>query len=262
MSRLLKGLVGLSLGIAGGAVAAAEPSFVPVYERNFPDPFVMAAKGGFIAYSTNDGLNLPMAESKDLIHWAPVMDPTRPGKPLPREQTAGSKGRVDQVALALAAVAAARPLTLEHLATSRDKERGQDGAVTACALDREARHAQIGRPLPQPRITTRVRCDREAVEIPTQPVERDSDMQVAMRIDTDCHHAVHRLTSLLKEQQLAGTGLCRAKDAGFYQVTGQPTKRWRKTGPAKGTKRASFSESHSATASKLHSFSRSRGCAL
>lgn len=82
MSRLLKGLVGLSLGIAGGAVAAAEPSFVPVYERNFPDPFVMAAKGGFIAYSTNDGLNLPMAESKDLIHWAPVMDPARPGKPL------------------------------------------------------------------------------------------------------------------------------------------------------------------------------------
>jgi beta-xylosidase len=83
MSRLWNVLSGLSLVLAGWPVAAAaEPSFVPVYERNFPDPFVLTTKGGFIAYSTNDGLNLPMAESKDLVHWAPVTDPARPGKPL------------------------------------------------------------------------------------------------------------------------------------------------------------------------------------
>ncbi len=62
--------------------AAAEPSFVPVYQANFPDPDVLMANGEFIAYATNDGLNLPMARSKDLVTWAPVMDPANPGKQL------------------------------------------------------------------------------------------------------------------------------------------------------------------------------------
>ena len=70
--------------------ALAAPSFVPVYETNFPDPFVLADKSGFIAYSTNDGLNLPMAESKDLVHWAPVMDPARSGKRLDGLPTLGA----------------------------------------------------------------------------------------------------------------------------------------------------------------------------
>ena len=67
-------LVGLS------SMGLAEPSFVPVYETNFPDPFVMMADGGFVAYSTNDGQNLPMATSKDLVHWSAVMDPADPAK--------------------------------------------------------------------------------------------------------------------------------------------------------------------------------------
>lgn len=75
--RFLLGLAALALAPVAGLAA---PSFVPVYETNFPDPFVMVAKGEFVAYSTNDGLNLPMASSKDLVNWAPVMDPARPGK--------------------------------------------------------------------------------------------------------------------------------------------------------------------------------------
>jgi len=52
--------------------AEADPSFVPVYQDNFPDPFITFHNGEFIAYSTNDGPNLPMLTSSDLVHWKRV----------------------------------------------------------------------------------------------------------------------------------------------------------------------------------------------
>jgi beta-xylosidase len=64
------------------AVAAGAPSFVPVLKTNFPDPSVVEHQGTFIAYSTNSGINLPMASSRDLVTWQPVMDPRDPKKPL------------------------------------------------------------------------------------------------------------------------------------------------------------------------------------
>jgi beta-xylosidase len=80
--RVLRNLRRLTaLGLASwGAAAAAEPSFVPVYQDNFPDPFVVQHQGEFIAYSTNYGLNLPMLTSRDLVHWTPVTGPD--GKPI------------------------------------------------------------------------------------------------------------------------------------------------------------------------------------
>jgi beta-xylosidase len=54
------------------ASAPAKPSFVPVYPDNFPDPFITFHDGEFIAYSTNDGPNLPMLTSRDLVHWSKV----------------------------------------------------------------------------------------------------------------------------------------------------------------------------------------------
>ena len=59
-------------GFSGAALA--EPSFVPAYKDNFPDPFVVANGGEFIAYATNDGINLPMLVSRDLVTWTPVGD--------------------------------------------------------------------------------------------------------------------------------------------------------------------------------------------
>ena len=56
--------------------AAAEPSFAPVFEQNFPDAFVLSQGSRFIAYSTNDGPNVPMAVSNDLVHWTFVGDPS------------------------------------------------------------------------------------------------------------------------------------------------------------------------------------------
>lgn len=80
VSKMLRVAAAASLAITG--TAAAAPSFVPVYEANFPDPFVLLANGEFIGYATNDGINLPMATSKDLVRWSPVMDPAQPTRRL------------------------------------------------------------------------------------------------------------------------------------------------------------------------------------
>lgn len=56
------------------AAAPAEPSFVPVFKADFPDAFVLLHGSQFIAYSTNNGPNVPMATSSDLVHWTFVGD--------------------------------------------------------------------------------------------------------------------------------------------------------------------------------------------
>jgi beta-xylosidase len=62
--------------------ATVEPSFVPLFKVNFPDAFVLPHGSEFIAYSTNDGPNVPVAISRDLVHWSFVADRVRPGKRL------------------------------------------------------------------------------------------------------------------------------------------------------------------------------------
>lgn len=62
--------------------AAAGPLFAPVFEENFPDAFILPNGSQFIAYSTNDGPNVPIAVSSDLIHWSFARDPLNPGKKL------------------------------------------------------------------------------------------------------------------------------------------------------------------------------------
>jgi beta-xylosidase len=70
------------LAALSAAAALAEPAFVPVYRDNFPDPFVLRNGAEFIAYATNDGLNLPMLVSRDLVNWTQVRDPANPSKRL------------------------------------------------------------------------------------------------------------------------------------------------------------------------------------
>lgn len=67
----------LGLGIAAllCSGAASNPSFVPVFTENFPDAFVLPQGARFIAYSTNDGPNVPVATSTDLVHWSFATDP-------------------------------------------------------------------------------------------------------------------------------------------------------------------------------------------
>jgi beta-xylosidase len=65
---------------AVAAPSAQAPLFVPVFAENFPDPFVLPLPDGeFLAYSTNDVQNVPMASSRDLVNWRWVRD-ARGGK--------------------------------------------------------------------------------------------------------------------------------------------------------------------------------------
>src|SRR3954454_15025494 len=64
--------------LALSAAAAAEPSFVPVLKTNFPDAFVLPHGAEFVAYSTNDGANVPVAVSRDLKVWTVLPDPADP----------------------------------------------------------------------------------------------------------------------------------------------------------------------------------------
>jgi beta-xylosidase len=75
-------LLALAL-VAGSALAIAAddpPPFVPVYEQNFPDPFILPHGGEFLAYATNaDGgrANVQMARSTNLVNWEPLRDGDR-----------------------------------------------------------------------------------------------------------------------------------------------------------------------------------------
>lgn len=66
------------MGIALAAAAVAEPSFVPALTQNFPDAFVLPHGAEFIAYSTNDGANVPVAVSRNLRQWTVLTDPSDP----------------------------------------------------------------------------------------------------------------------------------------------------------------------------------------
>jgi beta-xylosidase len=76
------------LALAASALALAPPAsaqrssggadkpFVPTYEANFPDPFILPVEGRYIAYATNDGgRNVPMAVSRDLVRWEALNGP-------------------------------------------------------------------------------------------------------------------------------------------------------------------------------------------
>ncbi|AKJ31755.1 glycoside hydrolase [Caldimonas brevitalea] len=64
------------------ALAEPVPLFAnPVYDRNFPDPFVLPAAGGYWAYATNgNGHQVQLAYSCDLVRWEARPDalPTLP----------------------------------------------------------------------------------------------------------------------------------------------------------------------------------------
>jgi beta-xylosidase len=65
----------LALLLPAAAPAQEGPAFVPVFEEDFADPFVVEHNGEYLAYSTNRGANLPMARSKDLVAWSRVRTP-------------------------------------------------------------------------------------------------------------------------------------------------------------------------------------------
>jgi beta-xylosidase len=73
--RALVKTVAALAALVSATAAFAEPAFVPVFKEDFPDAFVLPHGSNFIAYSTNNGANVPIATSNDLVHWAFVTDP-------------------------------------------------------------------------------------------------------------------------------------------------------------------------------------------
>lgn len=71
MRLVLTAILALTAACAS-ARATDEPLFVPVFPVNFPDPFILPVKGGFLAYATNaegDKANVQMARSTNLVDW-------------------------------------------------------------------------------------------------------------------------------------------------------------------------------------------------
>jgi beta-xylosidase len=72
---MTKALAALLTPLLASAAPAQAPLHVPVLRENFPDPFVVEHDGEYIGYATNQGLNLPMVISRDLVSWQPVTGP-------------------------------------------------------------------------------------------------------------------------------------------------------------------------------------------
>lgn len=59
----------------GDAEPTGPPFRNPVYDRDFPDPFVLRAGGRYYAYATNaGGKEVQTLTSNDLVHWRPGPD--------------------------------------------------------------------------------------------------------------------------------------------------------------------------------------------
>ena len=71
--------VGLATGVAlllAACGGSSKPAYTnPVYNRDFPDPFVLRVGDTYYAYATNgNDQQVQTATSKDLVHWTPGPD--------------------------------------------------------------------------------------------------------------------------------------------------------------------------------------------
>lgn len=82
----------IAIVVGGLLITAADAptpdAFVPVLRENFPDAFVLLHGSRFIAYATNEGRNVPVAVSNDLVNWGFPRDSA--GKPLDAMPTLGA----------------------------------------------------------------------------------------------------------------------------------------------------------------------------
>jgi beta-xylosidase len=85
---------GRASGLPSAAVASAGASDTttfqnPVIDHDFPDPFILAVDGGYVAYATGDlTVNLQVSTSDDLVSWSPRTE-ALPRLPLWQPNTKG-----------------------------------------------------------------------------------------------------------------------------------------------------------------------------
>src|SRR5205085_1664056 len=68
-------IIAVVLAAAGCGGGGAKPFTNPVYDGDFPDPFVLHDGSTYYAYATNGaGKQVQTLTSKDLVHWTPGPD--------------------------------------------------------------------------------------------------------------------------------------------------------------------------------------------
>ncbi len=93
----------------------------PVYDHDFPDPFVLEANGTYYAYATNSGgVNVQTLSSRDLVHWHTVGDamPSLPPWALPGDTWAPEVLRQPDGKYALYFTAASLELSVQCVGTA------------------------------------------------------------------------------------------------------------------------------------------------
>jgi len=129
---------------------------------------------------------------------AQVLAPTTTAgkaQPLAAEQPPRSQTGVDQIALPTPPLLAPRTLTLKDADLGTREEANKPCAVTARTLDREGGQPELlglGKQAPVARSRRR---DLPTVELGTEHVERDRNVDVLVRVDADRHCPLHHLAS-------------------------------------------------------------------
>jgi beta-xylosidase len=83
---LIRFLSLLALVAAAAPATADRPLFVPVFETDYPEPFILPHGNEFLAYATNaqrGRANVQMAVSTNLVDWALIRDSNRLHDALP-----------------------------------------------------------------------------------------------------------------------------------------------------------------------------------
>src|SRR5262249_26579033 len=160
-----------------------------------------------------------------------------PGKaqPFTAQQSAGSKRRVDQIALPSPPLPSTWTLTLKDLDARTDQEASQPGPIAPRALDREHGRPELARPREQAPITRRRRRDLAAVELSAERVQPDGDVHLLVRVDTDRHRPLHDLTSGSSRWSTGlGQGCVGQKTHASIRSPASRAKRRRETGRIQG----------------------------
>lgn len=201
MVRLVLLILGL-FALDAAASAKSRALFVPVFRTDFPDPFVLPVRGGFLAYATNaqrGRANIQMAESSNLIDWRSLRDGDRLHDAMPELPTWAERGKTWA------------PEVIAHQGryllyfTARERRSGLQCVGVATSAD--PRGAFVS-PAPEPLVCQRA----EGGSIDPSPF-RDADGSLHLLYKSDGNNPAFLKPAQIFVQQLSTDGLMLAGEA-------------------------------------------------
>ncbi len=204
------------------------------------EPVAQRARG-----SDRERVQLVQARSTRLISAAPLDEQCTQGftgaaaaedaQPRAGEQPPSGEQGIERVVLALTAIAAARPLALEHRQPASGEEACEACSVARRALDRKTAAAKRLRPGKQLPVAMLARKHRALVELSSESVERNRQMRTPVRVDADGNRPFHAVASLWLENGLTATGLCQATAQASLRSAASPAESGGRQIPAKAS---------------------------